>query len=223
MVKLTKIYTRGGDKGMTSLTGGQRRAKYDLRVEAYGTVDEANSAIGIARLFTKGEADATLKRIQHDMFDLGADLSTPEEPRPVRALRIVEAQVTRLEKEIDAMNATLAPLNSFVLPGGKKASAHLHLARTIVRRAERLVCELCAIEPVNMLALHYLNRLSDHLFVMARYLNAKGKKDVLWQPGATRPAEGPAKAVKKPAKPKRIAAAKPLRPAVRLVRKSKTK
>jgi len=183
VVKLTKIYTRGGDKGMTSLTGGERRAKYDLRVETYGTVDETNAAIGMARLHTKGESDSMLARIQHDLFDAGADLSTPSGPKFSKALRITPLQVARLEREIDQMNAELKPLESFVLPGGKKASAHLHLARTICRRAERLACELSAMEEINYVAVQYLNRLSDHLFVMARFLNAKGKKDVLWKPG----------------------------------------
>ena len=183
MVKLTKIYTRGGDKGMTSLTGGERRVKYDLRIECYGTVDEVNSAVGIARLYTDKEADAMLGRIQQDLFDLGADLSTPVSPKFKNALRTTPLQVKRLEREIDKMNTELAPLESFVLPGGKKASAFLHLARTITRRAERLVCELEAMEPINHVALQYLNRLSDHFFVMARFLNAKGKKDVLWKPG----------------------------------------
>lgn len=186
MVKLTKIYTRGGDKGMTSLTGGERRPKYDLRVEAYGTVDELNATIGIVRLSTKGKTDKMLERIQHDLFDLGADLSTPQEPAKGKALRIVASQVKRLEQEIDAMNAELKPLDSFVLPGGKTEAANLHLARTICRRAERLVCELSGMEGVNDIALQYINRLSDHLFVMARYLNDKGKKDVLWKPGSTR-------------------------------------
>lgn len=186
MVKLTKIYTRGGDKGMTSLTGGERRPKYDLRVEAYGTVDELNATMGMVRQHTKGETDKMLERIQHDLFDLGADLSTPEEPKKGKALRIVPSQVKRLEQEIDAMNAELKPLDSFVLPGGKAASANLHLARTICRRAERLVCELSGMEPVNDIALQYINRLSDHLFVMGRYLNDKGKKDVLWKPGVNR-------------------------------------
>ncbi len=197
MVRLTKIYTRGGDKGMTSLTGGERRAKYDLRVESYGTVDETNAAIGIARLYTKGETDDMLGRIQQDLFDLGADLSTPLTPKFSKALRMTPLQVVRLEREIDTMNAQLAPLDSFVLPGGKKASAFLHLARTTVRRAERLVCELSAMEPINFVALQYLNRLSDHLFVMARFLNAKGKKDVLWKPGINR---GSAPKIKKSSK-----------------------
>jgi cob(I)alamin adenosyltransferase len=189
MVRLTKIYTRGGDKGMTSLTGGERRPKYDLRVEAYGTVDETNAAVGLARLHAKGEADAMLARIQHDLFDLGADLSTPVSPKLDKALRILPEQVARLEREIDAMNAELAPLDSFVLPGGKKAPAYLHLARTVCRRAERLACELSSMEQVNYVALQYLNRLSDHLFVMARFLNAKGRRDVLWKPGANRKAK----------------------------------
>jgi cob(I)alamin adenosyltransferase len=186
MVKLTKIYTRGGDKGMTSLTGGERRPKYDLRVEAYGTVDELNATIGMARLHTKGKTDAMLERIQHDLFDLGADLSTPDDPKKGKALRIILAQVKRLEQEIDALNAELSPLDSFVLPGGEKAAANLHLARTVCRRAERLVCELSGMEVVNEFALQYINRLSDHLFVLGRYLNGKGKKDVLWKPGVNR-------------------------------------
>lgn len=186
MVKLTKIYTRGGDKGMTSLTGGERRPKYDLRVEAYGTVDELNATIGIVRLYTKGKTDKMLERIQHDLFDLGADLSTPEAPKKGKALRVVAAQVARLENELDAMNAELKPLDSFILPGGKAQAANLHLARTICRRAERLICELSSMEAVNYIALQYINRLSDHLFVMGRYLNDKGKKDVLWKPGVNR-------------------------------------
>ncbi|HWD59340.1 MAG TPA: cob(I)yrinic acid a,c-diamide adenosyltransferase [Stellaceae bacterium] len=187
MVKLTRIYTRGGDKGETSLGDGARVAKHSLRVEAYGTVDEANAAIGLARLHTAGDDDAMLARIQNDLFDLGADLCTPEGGRRgAGALRIVAAQVKRLEREIDAMNAELAPLNSFVLPGGSPASAHLHLARTVTRRAERLVCALAATEKVNAEAVKYLNRLSDHLFVLGRRLNGNGAQDVLWLPGLTR-------------------------------------
>ena len=187
MVSLTRIYTRGGDKGETSLTDGSRVKKHDLRVEAFGTVDEANAALGLARLHTKGEADAILARIQNDLFDLGADLSTPETGRKAEgALRIVPAQVARLEHEIDAMNAELKPLDSFVLPGGTAAAAYLHLARTVVRRAERLVAALAEAGPVNPEALKYLNRLSDHLFVMSRHLNDRGARDVLWQPGAFR-------------------------------------
>jgi cob(I)alamin adenosyltransferase len=187
MVSLTRIYTRGGDKGETSLGDGSRVPKQSLRVEAFGTVDEANAAIGLARLHVNGEADAMLGRIQNDLFDLGADLCTPEDGgRAAGALRIVAAQVERLEREIDAMNAALQPLDSFILPGGTAAAAHLHLARTVTRRAERLVCALAAAEPVNPEAVRYLNRLSDHLFVLGRRLNDNGAKDVLWQPGATR-------------------------------------
>ena len=187
MVRLTRIYTRGGDKGETSLGDGSRVPKQALRVAAYGTVDEANAAIGLARLHVDGEVDAMLARIQNDLFDLGADLCTPEDGRRgTGALRIVAAQVTRLEREIDGMNATLRPLDSFVLPGGTAAAAHLHLARTVTRRAERLVCGLAAEEKLNPEAVRYLNRLSDHLFVLGRQVNDNGAKDVLWQPGATR-------------------------------------
>ncbi len=187
MVTLTRIYTRGGDRGETSLGTGRRVPKHDLRVAAYGTVDEANSTIGVARLYTEGEADAMLSRIQNDLFDLGADLCTPEgEERKAEALRIVESQVKRLEREIDAMNAELEPLRSFVLPGGSPAAAHLHMARAVVRRAERLMTELAGTEPLNPEALRYINRLSDHLFVLARQLNDRGARDVLWQPGANR-------------------------------------
>ena len=187
MVKLTRIYTRGGDKGETSLGDGARVPKQSLRVEAYGTVDEANATIGLARLHTEGEADAMLARIQNDLFDLGADLCTPQTGRRAAgALRIVAPQVKRLEIEIDAMNAELQPLNSFVLPGGTPAAAYLHLARTVTRRAERLTCALAAEEKVNPEAIKYLNRLSDHLFVLGRRLNGNGASDVLWQPGLTR-------------------------------------
>jgi cob(I)alamin adenosyltransferase len=190
MVRLTRIYTRGGDKGETSLGDGTRVPKHALRVAAYGTVEEANAAIGLARLHTGSAdpaADAMLGRIQNDLFDLGADLCTPETGRrSAGALRILAAQVARLENEIDAINAALAPLDSFILPGGTAAAAHLHLARTIVRRAERLVAELAQGEPVNPEAVKYLNRLSDHLFVLGRRLNDNGAKDVLWVPGANR-------------------------------------
>jgi cob(I)alamin adenosyltransferase len=187
MVRLTRIYTRGGDKGETSLGDGRRVAKHSLRVEAFGTVDEANAAIGLVRLHTEGEADQMLARIQNDLFDLGADLCTPEDGRRAAgALRVVAAQVSRLEGEIDRMNAALKPLDSFILPGGTEAAAHLHLARTVTRRAERLVCALAAAETVNPEAVKYLNRLSDHLFVLGRRVNDNGAKDVLWQPGATR-------------------------------------
>jgi cob(I)alamin adenosyltransferase len=189
MVVLNRIYTRTGDDGTTALGTGERRKKHDLRIAAYGTVDELNACLGIARLHTTGQADvdAMLARIQNDLFDLGADLCTPEDGRRAAgALRIVAAQVARLEGEIDAMNAALRPLDSFILPGGTAAAAYLHLARTVTRRAERLVCALAAAEPVNPEAVKYLNRLSDHLFVLGRRVNDNGAKDVLWQPGATR-------------------------------------
>ena len=187
MVRLTRIYTRGGDAGETSLGDGARVAKHDLRVEAFGTVDEAKASIGLARLATPPEADAMLARIQNDLFDLGADLCTPEDGRrDAGALRIQASQVERLEREIDALNAELKPLDSFVLPGGTPCAAHLHLARTITRRAERLVAALAARETVNGEALKYLNRLSDHLFVLSRHINDKGAGDVLWTPGANR-------------------------------------
>lgn len=187
MVKLTRIYTRGGDAGETSLGSGERVVKHAPRVEAYGTVDEANAAIGVARLHTAGEIDAMLGRIQNDLFDLGADLCIPEGGRRAEgALRITDIQVERLEREIDAINARLAPLTSFVLPGGGPAAAHLHVARTIVRRAERNLTRLAADETVNPAAIRYVNRLSDHLFVLARSLNDGGRADILWQPGANR-------------------------------------
>ena len=187
MVKLTRIYTRGGDKGETSLGDGSRVAKHDLRVDAYGEVDEANAVIGLARLHAQGELDAMLSRIQNDMFDVGADLCTPIEEAPkYPPLRVTDAQVERLEREIDAMNADLAPLNSFILPGGTALAAHLHLGRTVVRRAERAITLLAAHESVNGPALRYVNRLSDHLFVLARKANEDGTRDVLWIPGANR-------------------------------------
>lgn len=187
MVTLSRIYTRGGDGGETSLGDGARVPKHDLRVAAYGTVDEANGVVGLARLHTSGDADAMLGRIQNDLFDLGADLCQPEGGRKSEgALRITDAQVERLEGEIDAMNEKLQPLKSFILPGGTAAAAHLHLARTVVRRAERLITQLAAREPVNAQVVHYVNRLSDHLFVLARHLNDDGRGDVLWTPGANR-------------------------------------
>ncbi|AYM83416.1 MULTISPECIES: cob(I)yrinic acid a,c-diamide adenosyltransferase [Agrobacterium] len=192
MVKLNKIYTRTGDKGTTALVSGPRRLKHDLRVEAYGTVDETNSAIGVARLHTGGleRLDAMLFRIQNDLFDLGADLATPDngEPLSYEPLRIVESQVTRLENEIDELNAALEPLTSFVLPGGSAAAANLHLARTVCRRAERLMVELSVSENeiVSPAALKYANRLSDFLFVAARFANDAGKADILWVPGKNR-------------------------------------
>src|SRR5690348_13434660 len=187
MVRLTRIYTRGGDGGETSLGNGARVPKHGLRVAAYGTVDEANAAIGIARLHADAADDEMLDRIQNDLFDLGADLCTPEDGRRAAgALRITAPQVERLEREIDAMNASLQPLDSFILPGGTAAAAHLHLARTVTRRAERLVCALAATAKLNPEAVRYLNRLSDHLFVLGRRVNDNGARDVLWQPGMTR-------------------------------------
>ena len=187
MVTLNRIYTKTGDKGETALGDGTRLPKHALRIAAYGTVDEANAAIGIARLHTKGDVDAMLARIQNDLFDLGADLCVPETAkRSEGRLRISDAQVERLEREIDAMNEQLAPLTSFVLPGGTEAAAYLHLARTIVRRAERLITELAAEEALNPAAIKYVNRASDHLFVASRVLNGNGKQDVLWTPGANR-------------------------------------
>jgi len=191
MVKLTRIYTRGGDKGETSLSDGTRVKKHALRIEAIGAVDEANAAIGLARLQTgshaQAGADTMLGRIQNDLFDLGADLSTPEGGGGAKGpLRILAAQVERLEHEIDAMNAELQPLDSFVLPGGTELAAALHLARTVVRRAERLAVALGEKETVNPEAIKYLNRLSDHLFVLARSANDRGLSDVLWRPGANR-------------------------------------
>ncbi len=186
MVRLTRIYTRGGDLGETSLGDGTRVKKQSLRVEAFGTVDEANAAIGLARLHAAGEALDMLARIQHDLFDLGADLCTPQSDAPAEAeLRIVPAQTERLEHEIDAMNADLKPLDSFILPGGTPLAAALHLARTITRRAERLVAALAEAETVNPDALKYLNRLSDHLFVLSRAANREAG-DILWQPGINR-------------------------------------
>jgi len=189
MVQLTRIYTRGGDKGQTSLGDGERVAKHDPRVEAFGTVDEANAVIGLARLHSHDlpAIDAMLSRIQNDLFDLGADLCVPEGGRNSEgALRIVQAQVDRLEQEIDAINAKLVPLNSFILPGGSQLAAYLHLGRTVARRAERLVCALAEAETINPLAITYINRLSDHLFVLARHANEDGAQDVLWVPGANR-------------------------------------
>lgn len=192
MVALNRIYTRAGDGGRTQLVGGERRKKHDLRIESYGTVDELNAAIGIARLHTGGDAelDAVLARIQNDLFDLGADLATPprEASKPREDLRVLASQVDRLEGEIDAMNEGLEPLRSFVLPGGTPAAANLHLARTVCRRAERLVVAL-AEKPEETVApelIRYLNRLSDLLFVAARHANDGGARDVLWVPGQNR-------------------------------------
>jgi cob(I)alamin adenosyltransferase len=193
MVILTRIYTRTGDDGTTALGTGERRKKHDLRIAAYGTIDELNACVGIARLHTAGaaEVDAMLARIQNDLFDLGADLCTPDQkgkgPGGAR-LAVTDAQVTRLEQEIDALNADLGSLRSFVLPGGTPAAAHLHLARTVCRRGERLMVELADRpgEEVSAAALKYVNRLSDFLFVASRFVNRKGADDVLWVPGQNR-------------------------------------
>jgi cob(I)alamin adenosyltransferase len=192
MVKLNKIYTRTGDDGTTGLGTGARRKKYDLRIAAYGTIDEANAAIGIARLYTGADAslDAALERIQNDLFDVGADLCTPDQgngPGGAR-LTVTDKQVAWLESEIDRLNADLSPLRSFVLPGGSAAAAYLHLARTVCRRAERLVAELKDTkgESVTAELLQYVNRLSDYLFVASRHANDKGARDVLWKPGQNR-------------------------------------
>ncbi len=192
MVVLSKIYTRTGDHGTTALGSGKRVAKYDLRVEAYGTLDETNAIIGLARVHTRDadpELDAMLARIQNDLFDLGADLCFPEETKDARGrLQMSDAQVTRLEEEIDLLNRSLEPLRSFVLPGGTPAASFLHLARTVSRRAERLMVALASRpdEPVGEAALRYINRLSDFLFVASRYANGKGASDVLWVPGKHR-------------------------------------
>ncbi|MHA3976418.1 cob(I)yrinic acid a,c-diamide adenosyltransferase [Halovulum sp. GXIMD14794] len=190
MVVLNKIYTRTGDKGETALGNGTRVPKDSARVAAYGTVDELNAALGLARLHAAGETDAALARIQNDLFDLGADLATPDPDkdgeREYPALRVTGSQVDRLEAEIDAMNARLEPLRSFVLPGGSALSAHLHLCRTVARRAERLTVTLTAEETINEPSLRYLNRLSDWFFVAARIANDDGRADVLWVPGANR-------------------------------------
>ena len=192
MVVLNKIYTRTGDSGTTALGSGERVAKYDLRVEAYGTVDETNAAIGLARLHTRDaepELDVMLARIQNDLFDLGADLCFPSDTKDERGrLQVADAWVVRLEGEIDELNQALDPLRSFILPGGTPAASFLHLARTVSRRAERLMVALTSRpdEPVGDAALRYINRLSDFLFVAARYANGKGKSDVMWVPGKNR-------------------------------------
>ncbi len=190
MVVLNKIYTKTGDAGETALGNGVRVAKHALRVSAYGTSDELNSFVGVARLDAEGDIDVALSRIQNDLFDLGADLCRPDMEQDAEAeyppLRMVDAQVTRLETEIDAMNAHLDPLRSFILPGGSNLAAQLHVCRTVSRRAERLCVELATMEAINPAAVKYLNRLSDWFFVAARTANNGGKDDVLWVPGANR-------------------------------------
>ena len=190
MVKLTKIYTRGGDEGYTSLGNGERVPKYSHRPVAYGAVDEANSAIGLSRMESIGSVDCMLSRIQNDLFDLGADLATPEgDDKPeYEPLRLTESQVTRIEGDIDALNKDLSALRSFILPGGSAAAAALHVSRTVARRAERLIVQLAETpgEHVNPSGMRYLNRVSDLLFVAARHANAGGKDDILWVPGENR-------------------------------------
>lgn len=192
MVKLNKIYTRTGDDGTTGLVAGPRRKKHDLRVESYGAVDETNSCIGLVRqhLADHPDLDRMIVRIQNDLFDLGADLATPETGKTLdyEPLRIVQSQVDRLELEIDTLNADLEPLRSFVLPGGTPAAAALHLARTVARRAERRIVALQESEgeAVSTAAVAYINRLSDFLFVAARFVNDKGRTDILWVPGQNR-------------------------------------
>ena len=191
MVRLDKIYTRGGDKGETSLSDGSRVPKHDLRVTTYGTVDEANAHIGLARQDVDSKLDAMLSRIQNDLFDLGADLSRPmQSGSSAKELRIVQSQIDRLEIEIDEINTSLDPLTSFILPGGKISASHLHVARTVTRRAERLITKLIMeddnLDKTNPLAAVYLNRLSDHLFVLSRKINDNGAADVLWVPGKNR-------------------------------------
>lgn len=190
MVVLNKIYTRTGDAGDTALGDGTRVAKHAARVSAYGTSDELNSFVGVARLVATGDMDAALARIQNDLFDLGADLCRPDMDKDAEAeyppLRMIAAQIDRLETEIDLMNGDLQPLRSFILPGGSELSAHLHVCRTVARRAERLATELALAEPVNPAVIKFLNRLSDWFFVAARVANGGGKDDVLWVPGANR-------------------------------------
>lgn len=190
MVVLNRIYTRTGDAGDTALGDGSRVAKFNLRVAAYGTVDETNATIGLARLHASDDIDAALSRVQNDLFDLGADLCRPamekDAEAPYPPLRVAEVQVERLETEIDAWNARLAPLRSFILPGGSPLAAHLHLCRTVCRRAERCTVELAAQEAVNPAAVRYLNRLSDWFFVLGRIANTDGADDVLWVPGGNR-------------------------------------
>ncbi len=190
MVVLNKIYTKTGDAGETALGNGARVAKHSLRVTAYGTTDELNSHVGVARLSAQGDMDAALARIQNDLFDLGADLCRPDMEKDADSeyppLRVIASQVDRLEAEIDKMNANLSPLRSFILPGGAQIAAHLHVCRTVARRAERLSVELATLEEINPSVIRYLNRLSDWFFVAARVANNNGADDVLWVPGANR-------------------------------------
>ena len=190
MVVLNKIYTKTGDAGETALGNGPRVAKHALRVTSYGTVDELNATVGMARLHATGDVDIALSRIQNDLFDLGADLCRPDMEKDDEAgypvLRMVSEQTARLETEIDAMIAQLEPLKSFILPAGSPLSTHLHLSRTVARRAERLTVELASVEAINDAAVKYLNRLSDWFFCAARLANDGGKADVLWVPGANR-------------------------------------
>lgn len=185
MVRLTRIYTKGGDKGKTSLGDGMRILKSSLRCDAIGNIDETNACLGIVRLYIPESLQDLLQHIQNDLFDIGADLCYPTLPDPTKgpSLQITEPSILFLESTIDALNKDLMPLNSFVLPGGSKASAHLHMARTVARRAERTCVGLLQTEYVNPLILKYMNRLSDLLFVLSRFLNDKGKQDILWTPG----------------------------------------
>lgn len=190
MVVLNKIYTRTGDKGDTALSDGSRVAKHDVRVDAYGSVDELNATLGLCRLHADGDMAQRIAVIQNDLFDLGADLSRPDmgadDKAGYQVLRMIDAQVDRLEREIDEMNANLSPLRSFILPGGSVLAAHLHLSRTVARRAERRATELAAQGDANPAAIRYLNRLSDWLFVAGRVANDNGERDILWVPGASR-------------------------------------
>ncbi len=190
MVTLNKIYTKTGDAGETALGNGSRVAKHSMRVTSYGTVDELNATVGMARLHASGDMDAQLAMIQNDLFDLGADLCRPDMEKDAESeypvLRVSDAQITRLEAELDAMTQSVEPLKSFILPGGSALAAHLHLSRTVARRAERLTVELATVESVNPVAVKYLNRLSDWFFQASRIANDNGRNDVLWVPGANR-------------------------------------
>ena len=186
MVQLTRIYTRGGDKGKTSLGDGSRVSKNSIRMDALGTVDEVNAFLGVCHLYVNSEIKDILRKIQNDLFDIGADLCCPEDNASGKTLRLESPRVAWVESQIDALNAFLSPLNSFVLPGGSEASSFLHTARTITRRAERVLVALSEVEKVNPEIIKYFNRLSDYLFVVGRFLNDKGTKDVLWVPGGNK-------------------------------------